>query len=153
MDGMSNDAPLPVAPSPREAAAALELAARSTAKTSGIGHRWTRSLLLAWAAMTIVVVLLVGLGGIPGIVIGSLIGPLFAGTVAVWAARQGIRARNLNGRYLLAVCLWAVLYGAALLLGLPAQAGDPAYWLPAALVTAVPMVAVALLPRHEERAS
>lgn len=151
MDDMSNDAPTTTTPTPREAAAALDLAARSTARTAGIGHRWVRSLLLAWAAMTIAVVLLVGLGGIPGIVIGSLIGPLFAGTIAVWAARQGIRARSLNGRYLLAVVLWAVLYGATLVLGLPAQAGNLAYWLPAALVTAVPMVAVALLPRHAGR--
>ncbi|MFF3064665.1 hypothetical protein ACFVQ3_08910 [Oerskovia sp. NPDC057915] len=150
---MSNDAPLFAAPTPQEAAAALDLATRSTATTAGIGHRWVQSLLLAWAAMTITVVLLVGLGGVPGIVLGSLIGPLFAGMVAIWAARQGVRARSLHGRYLLAVVLWAVLYGAALVLGLPGQAGNLAYWLPAALVTALPMLAAALWPRHEEQAA
>ncbi|GAA3228738.1 hypothetical protein GCM10010488_33550 [Oerskovia jenensis] len=151
MDTMSNDAPSLAAPTPREATAALDLATRSTAATAGIGHRWVQSLLLAWAAMTITVVLLVGLGGVPGIVVGSLIGPLFAGTVAIWAARQGIRARSLNGRYLLAVLLWAVLYGAALTLGLPGQAGNLGYWLPAALATALPMLVAALWPRREEQ--
>lgn len=66
MDTMSNDALSPTAPTPREAAAALDLATRSTAATAGIGHRWVQSLLLAWAAMTITVVLLVGLGACRG---------------------------------------------------------------------------------------
>ncbi|MHA7134389.1 hypothetical protein [Oerskovia turbata] len=138
-------------PTPRQAAAALALAAKSSAATVDIGRRWIRAVFLSWAAMTTVVVLLVGLGGTAGIIAGSTIAALFAAGVGAWAARQGVWVRGLSRRYLLAVLAWALLYAGALAVGTTTQAGNAAFWIPSALLTAAPMLLAALRPTGVER--
>lgn len=150
---MSHDALSPAAPSPQEAAAVLALAESSTRTTRLRGARWVRTYLLGWGLGSIGLVLAIGMGGQVGFFVGMAAWAALVTIGVTWASRQGFLAQGSRRRLAVAAATWAVVYGATLVVGLPGQAGNLAYWLPAALVSAVPMVVVALWPRREEQAA
>lgn len=150
---MNNDALAPAAPTPQEAAAVLAHAESSTRLTQARGARWVRTYLLGWGLGSVGLVLAIGMGGRVGFFIGMAAWAALVTIGATWASRQGFLARGSRRRLAVAPAAWAVVYGATLVIGLPGQAGNLAYWLPAALVSAVPMVVVALWPRREEQAA
>ena len=147
---MSNDAAPSTAPTPQEAAAALAGAADRTHQARTRGARWVRTYLLGWGVGSIGLVLAIGMGGQVGFFVGMAAWAALVTIGVTWASRQGFLAHGSRKRLAAAAAAWAVVYGAILVIGLPGQAGNLAYWLPAALVSALPMGAVALWPRHEE---
>ena len=150
---MSNDAAPGIAPTPQEAAATLAGAAALTRRTRIRGTRWIRTYLLAWGLGGIGMVLAIGMGGQVGFFVGMAAWAALVTTGVTWASRQGVMAQGSRKRLAVAAASWAVVYGAALFVGLPGQAGNLAYWLPAALATALPMVVAALWPHREEQAA
>jgi len=126
--------------------AQLERAAALTASTRAAGWRWVRTYLTGWAAGSVVLVLAIGLGGTPGLVAGLAgWGALVAGGV-VWVQRQGFSVAAAGRRIGIGAGLWAATYGVLLAVGLLGFAGEPAYWVPAALVSALPLLAAAWWP-------
>ncbi len=77
-------------------------------------------------------------------VAGALWIPLVTGTV-LWAKRRRASSRGVGTRLGWAFGLTGALYTAAVVVGTPAQLGNTAYWLPAALVVALPMAVAARL--------
>lgn len=75
---------------------------------------------------------------------GALWIPLVTGMV-VWAMRRRAAARGAGRRLAVPFAATGALYGAALAVGLPDQVGNAAYWVPAAVVVALPMVVAAVL--------
>lgn len=133
------------APTRGEVEAALANA--RTARTSlAAGGLWLRRYLLVFAAATVPLVLLIGLDGQRGGTIGMTLWIMVIAVMSWWAAQQRVTLRGHKRRTILAFGGWGVLYGATLLLGKYQFADDPAFWVPAAVVTAVPLVLVASWP-------
>ncbi|MCB7135931.1 hypothetical protein [Cellulosimicrobium marinum] len=124
----------------------LDHAARLTATTRAAAWRWVRTYLTAWAAGSIALVLAIGLGGPVGLLVG-LSGWAALVTVGVlWVRRQGFSDAAAGRRIGTGAGLWSATYGAALAVGLLAFPDAVAYWVPAALVTAAPLLAAAWWP-------
>ena len=70
--------------------------------------------------------------------------PLVTGMV-VWARRRRASSRGMAWRHSAAFGVTGALYVAALFVGTPAQLGNAAYWIPAAVVVGLPMVVAAVL--------
>lgn len=135
---------------PTRADAEAALAAARTAQTSlaDRGH-WLRTYLLVCAAGSVPLLLLVGLGGRVGESIGTTLWIVLCSALSWWGARQRVVLRSNKRRTVVAFGGWAVLYVAALLLGLRFFPGRPAFWVPAALVAAIPLVLVACWPTNQ----
>lgn len=69
---------------------------------------------------------------------GALWVPLVAGMVA-WAMSRRTSPRGVGRRALWGWVGTGVLYAAALVVGTPGQLGNPAYWVPAAVLVALPL--------------
>jgi hypothetical protein len=132
-------------PTHTEAEAAL--ADARTARTSlAAGGNWLRRYLFVFAAASVPLVLLIGLGGQRGATIGTMLWIFLVSVMSWWGARQRVVLRGHKRRSILAFGGWGVLYGATLLLGEYLFPGQPAFWVPAAVITAVPLVLAACWP-------
>ncbi|MBC3761394.1 hypothetical protein ACUN7V_05390 [Quadrisphaera oryzae] len=107
--------------------------------------RWLATYFATFAVGSVVVVSVIGL--VPGPVGVSLAMAAWVVLISVcvsWAARRPVRLRSEGRLHALAWGSWAVVYGVVLVTGESLGAG-PSYWLPAAVVTAVPLAACAVL--------
>ena len=68
------------------------------------------------------------------------------------ARRPGPRAVGTRRRTAVGAVSWAVVYGAVLVAGLVVWPGSVAYWVPAALVSAVPLLVAAWRPARRDAA-
>ncbi|MBE3000509.1 hypothetical protein IDM40_17630 [Nocardiopsis sp. HNM0947] len=103
------------------------------------GGRWLAGYCALYGTGSIAVVLAVGL---------APHGPLRTGVFAVfmvmvvvlvvWAATRPVKPRGFAWLHTGMIAGWAVLYTVALNVGLRAFPGDPAWWVPMAVATAVP---------------
>ncbi len=139
-------------PDPREAAASLEDAARLAATTRTQGRRWVRLYLTGWGAASVVLVLAIGLGGRIGFFVGMAAWAAMVVAGVTWANRQGALAAGTRWRIGIGAAAWAVVYGAALVAGTYLWPGVVAYWVAAALVSAVPLLLAAWLPGPRDAA-
>ncbi len=111
--------------------------------------RWMRRYLLLQAALWSVAVFfgLVfaptagGYGGLVGLFL--IIG--LNSLVNRWAARQGVVFRGSRRLKRISQGATALVYLVVLFLGLARPPGDPAYWIPAAVVVAIPSLIAAVL--------
>ncbi|KLN36531.1 hypothetical protein FB00_01385 [Cellulosimicrobium funkei] len=148
----TDDTPSRTAPSPAEASSALADASRLAASTRARAWRWVRLYLTGWAAASVCLVLALGLGGRAGFVVGMSAWALLVTVGVTWAARQGAMVAGARPRLALGAGAWAVVYGATLFVGLDRFAGEVAFWVPAALVSAVPLLLAAWIPAPRETA-
>lgn len=103
--------------------------------------RWLAGYFTAFSAGSVAVVLLVGLGGDAGTTAAMITWVLLVSLGVGYAASRPVHLRRegwLHGVWV----LWGVVYGLVLLLG-HSHHGEVAYWLPGALLSAVPLLAAA----------
>jgi len=132
---------------PTRTEAEATLASARTARTSLVaGGNWLRRYLLVFAAASVPVVLLIGLGGQRGATIGTMLWLFLVAGMSWWGARQHVVLRGHKRRSFLAFGGWGVLYGATLLVGVYLFPGQPGFWVPAAVITPVPLVLGACWP-------
>ncbi len=96
-----------------------------------------------WAAITLVLGLVFPLW-LRMTVAGVLWIPLVTGLV-VWAVRRRASSRGVARHNAWAIGATSVLYGAAIIIGTPGQLGNAAYWVPAAVLAALPLAVAAVL--------
>lgn len=139
MADMEQRAPL-TADQARDALAGAATARRGLA-TRG---RWLAAYFAAFAVGSAVVVLLVGLGGPLGTSLAVIGWVVLVSLGVAYATTRPVRLRGEGWLHGLAWGTWGVVYGLALVLG-RAHPGQASYWVPAALVSALPLLAVALV--------
>ena len=123
------------------------LAGAHTARTSLAARgNWLRTYLLVFAASSVALVLLIGLDDRRGATIGTTLWICLVAVMSWWGARQRVILRGHKRRSFLAFGGWGVLYGATVLFGMFLFPGQPAFWVPAAVITPVPLVLVACWP-------
>jgi len=132
-------------PTNTEVEVALADAHTASAALAARGN-WLRTYLLVFAAGSVAVVLLIGLDGQRGVAVGMALWFLLIAVMSWWGARQRVILRGHKRRSFVAFGGWGVLYGATLLVGEYLFAGQPAFWVPAAVITSVPLVLVACWP-------
>jgi hypothetical protein len=124
---------------------AIEHAAEAARSAQRRGWRWVHVYLWGWAAASIGLVLILGLGNTTGKIIG------FAGwgaLVAIGMAyrfRQGVLPVGAPHRIGRAAGLWAATYAVILAVSV-GQSGGIWFWVGAALFSAIPLAAAALIP-------
>ncbi len=105
--------------------------------------RWPRGYLLVYAVGAAATFALVGLAGTPGIIAAAVLWP----AVIIVMQRSG-RARPVTERggrraITTGTVLWSLLYVGGLGIGYGCFRSDPLYWIPAALVIALPFLIAA----------
>lgn len=137
-------------PTRTEAEGAL-VDARTARTTLTAGGHWLRTYLLVFATASVPVVLLIGLDGRRGAIIGTMLWLFLVAVMSWWGARQRVILRGHKRRSALAFGGWGLLYGLTLFVGVYVFNDQPAFWLPASLITAVPLVLVAYWPNQPKR--
>jgi len=132
-------------PTRTEVEAALADATTARRALAARGN-WLRTYLLVFAAGSVAVVLLIGLGGRRGATIAMMLWLFLVAAMSWWGVRQQVILRGHKRRSFLAFGGWGVLYGTTLLVGLYLFADQPAFWVPAAVITAAPLVLAACWP-------
>jgi hypothetical protein len=129
--------------SPSQAQADLARADES-ARRIGTRARWMSVYLAVFGVGFGTLTLVLGLAGSVSM---TVLMPLWAALIAVmvvWSRRQ-LATRRGTGRRVAGYWVGtSVLYGAALFAGLSRFPGRPAFWIPAALVVAAPLLAGAI---------
>lgn len=106
---------------------------------------WLAGYCSAFGTASFVLVLTIGLlPGTPVLITGVLFAILIAGLV-LWAATRPVSPRHFVWMHTGMILGWGVLYGVALHVGLEHFPKNPLWWIPAAAVTALPGLVVALL--------
>lgn len=129
----------------RERAAADLDRARRAAGRVRTESRWMGTYLAVFAVGFGVLTLVLGLVSplwLRMTVAGALWIPLVVGMV-VWAVRRRASDRGTGRRVLWGWLGTGGLYALALVVGTPARLGEPLYWVPAAVVVALPLAAAA----------
>ena len=130
------------APSTEQARTALGDAARAQASVAAGEARWPARYLAGFGIA--IAALFPVLGLVPGPVGVSVFMAvwLLVMTVLVrYAQRQAVTRRGQGRRMGISFGGWALVYGAGVLVGESQFAGVPAYWIPMAVVVAVPFLA------------
>lgn len=127
---------------PEEAYDTLIEAAAAREQLASKG-RWPRTYLLVYAIGAAATFAFVGLAGTIGIVIAAVLWP----TIVVFMQRSA-RVRSVTergGRQAITIgaTLWSILYIAGLFIGYGFFRSDEIYWIPAALVVALPFLIAA----------
>lgn len=127
-------------PSPEQAAEALALADRSTARLSKRVIAM-RVAVAGLGAGSLASLLILGLVSGIGAVIGSLamiFGALIALVVVAAPAQGKVREKNFARRYLTMVLAWGVIYGAVVVLGMNFFRDAALFWIVGAVLSAIP---------------
>ncbi|GIL25151.1 hypothetical protein [Actinocatenispora comari] len=132
-------------PDARAAADALDRAARVAHAAHAQGWRWVRIYLTGWAIGSVGLILLIGLGGAVGMVVGVAAWAVLVTVGVLWARGQGAVVAATKFRLGIGSGLWSAAYVAILALGVAIRPGA-AYWVPAALVSTVPLLLAGWLP-------
>lgn len=120
--------------------------ARTARATLAAGGNWLRTYLLVFAAASVPLLLLAGMGRLRGALIATVLWLLLCTVISWWGLRQRVVLRGAKGRSALAFGGWGVLNTAALMLGGQLDTRRPAFWVPAALITVLPLILVACWP-------
>ncbi|GAB3205260.1 hypothetical protein ACQEU5_02070 [Marinactinospora thermotolerans] len=122
-----------------EARTALTTAGVIDAKVRATG-RWYASWAACYAVLTAGCTAVLGLFPGPGVIVVATL--TWASAIALLTAlaqrRSATVPRGQGRRHGMMILAWALLYGAVLLIGLYLFPGEPAWWIPGALLTAVP---------------
>ncbi|WP_159471364.1 hypothetical protein OG879_21885 [Streptomyces caniferus] len=122
----------------KDAAAALDRM-QKLSSTVRDGTRWYVRYQLVYGCAAAVLVLFIGLLERPyGVTIGSGLWCVAITGLSVYAARQRVARRGFGWRHGVMMTCWGLLYGAVLIPGTMWFPGDPAWWVPGALVVALP---------------
>ncbi|MFC5144000.1 hypothetical protein [Streptomyces aureoversilis] len=124
-----------------EATTAATALARAQALDSTVrdGSRWFARYQLVFGCAAAVAVLACSLIDGPASAIAFAL--FWAGTVtalAVWANLQPVRPRGLGRRHHYLIATWALLHAAVIAPGTTWFRGNPAWWVPGAVVVALP---------------
>ncbi|TNM68507.1 hypothetical protein FHN55_06815 [Streptomyces sp. NP160] len=125
---------------------ALSALAGADAARRGLAARgrWLATYFAAFAVGSAAVVTLIGLGGDAGTTTAMIGWVLLVSLGVGWAATRPVRLWREGWLHGLAWGSWGVVYGLVLVIG-GSRHGEAAYWLPAALVSALPLLATALV--------
>ncbi|MFF8787246.1 hypothetical protein [Streptomyces sp. NPDC015125] len=122
----------------QEAAAALDRA-QKLSSTVRAGARWYVWYQLIYGCASAVLVLSIGLLGRPyGVAIGIGLWCATITGLSVYVARQRVARRGFGVRHGVLIASWGLLYGAVLAPGTIWFPGVLAWWVPGALVVALP---------------
>ncbi|MFE1765066.1 hypothetical protein ACWDBF_33765 [Streptomyces angustmyceticus] len=120
------------------AAAALDRMQRLSS-TVRDGARWYVRYQLVYGCASAVLVLSIGLLDRPyGVTIGIGLWCVAIAGLSVYAARQRVARRGFGRRHGIMIALWGLLYGVVLAPGTMWFPGNLAWWVPGALVVALP---------------
>ncbi len=144
---------IPGSPDDLDPRAQLARAAELTTRTRAAAWRWVRVYLSGWAVGSAALVASVGLGGTAGMLVALGAWGVLVGVGVAWARRQGFAVAAAGRRIGIGAGLWAATYGAILAVGLTGFPGSPGFWVPAAAVSAVPLLAAAWWPVRADVAS
>ena len=140
----------PSEPGPAAAADYLAADARMGAAVRAASLRFV-GWLLAFAALNVVYLTALGLhtedGPVGWLTVAYLLAT--AGITVSFLSGVGLTSAGFDRRWVRALLSWGAVFGTVLVVGLLAFRGQPAFWLPASLVCAVPLV---LGARAERRA-
>ncbi|KAB2350964.1 hypothetical protein [Actinomadura rudentiformis] len=126
------------------AAAALARADELRASVRERG-RWLVRFQLAYGAMSLVAVLMLGLVDWPaGIVISVAFWAVTLPPLIFYAVRQPVAHRGMARSHLVMMAAWTVLYLAVLMPGTQMQ-GEPGWWVPGAVAVSLPGFVAAYL--------
>ena len=122
----------------RDAVAALAHADLLGAKVRR-HSQWYARFLVLYSVAALLVVLLIGLypGPVGAIASMAIWAPALTG-LSIYAVKQPVTRAGFTRRHLLIIGSWTALYLAVLFLGTAWFEGDLAWWLPGALVVALP---------------
>ncbi len=119
---------------------AAALAQAERLKTMMNRHsRWVVRYQLMYGAASFVMILALGLLDAPlGVVVSMVIWLPATTALSVYAARQPVAYRGMAKTHGVMIGTWAVLYGIVLYPGIRFFPGNLAWWLPGAVLVAVP---------------
>ena len=124
----------------------LGIASRSADRARGQGWRWVRSYLLVWALASVGLVIGLGFGN-KAVTINIFIGWAILSLVGgIWSRSRGLTPRGGGRRIGRAAGLWAACYAIVLAVGVVRQTQSNAFWIVAAVFTAVPLIVAAVIP-------
>jgi hypothetical protein len=133
-------------PSAEHARVALADAARASRSVATGEARWTVRYLTGFGLTIAILFPVVGL--LPSPVGTSIFAPAWVAVVTVlvrYGRRQPVTRLGQGRLMVITFGCWAVAYAGALVIGEKLFAGNPAYWIPMALVVAAPFLAGAWL--------
>lgn len=131
--------------SPSAAHHSIGQARDATRNAQRRGWRWVHVYLWVWAAASIGLVLILGLGNTTGKIIGFTCWGVLVAIGMAYRFRQGVLPVGAPHRIGRAAGLWAATYAVILAVSV-GQSGGIWFWIGAALISAVPLAAAALIP-------
>lgn len=131
----------PVTPTSAEAAEALRQRQRLDEKVRSRSG-WSRRYLLIYAAGAVVTALLVGLASPMVAVVGTGLWIVLCSGLGIWSQRQPVSQAGWTRRHHLFIGTWAALWAVVVIPGSAWFRGNPAWWVPGALLMAVPALVV-----------
>lgn len=131
-----------------EATEALDAASRAQRAVRSAERNWPVVYLAAFGVAMLAVFPMIGLLGAVGVGSAMAVWVALIAVMVGFAGRQRVTSRG-RGRVIgVSFAVWAVVYGALLLVGEIYFPGRPAYWLPMALVAAAPLLVGAFWARR-----
>ncbi|MEU4408716.1 hypothetical protein AB0F88_29725 [Streptosporangium sp. NPDC023963] len=101
--------------------------------------RWYSRYLLLFGVATLVMVPALGFAsGVLAVAVSTTIWMAFVAALIVYAARQPVNPRGYGVRHIVIMATWGVLYLGVLLCGVVWFFGEPAWWLPGAVLVSLP---------------
>ncbi|MFC4563986.1 hypothetical protein ACFO4E_19160 [Nocardiopsis mangrovi] len=124
--------------------------AEAAGGTAARGGRWYAGFSVAYAAISVGLTLTVGLAPSLWVIGGATAVSLAAiGALTVYALRRPVAPRRYAALHLCSMVAWGAIYMVVLMGGTGGFKGDLAWWVPGALLTAVPpLVAAAVSARR-----
>ncbi len=117
----------------------------STARERLAGRsRWMTLYFALFAAASFAMVVTVGLGGLLGVTVATPAFLVVVGLLVAWAMRQGVFGAGWGRLHVTVFVVWGVLWLATAIIGMYLFQGEPAFWLPVAVVDAAPFLVGAL---------
>ncbi len=107
--------------------------------------RWMTPYFALFAAASFAMVVTVGLGGLLGVTVATPAFLVVVGLLVAWAMRQGVFGAGWGRLHVTVFVVWGVLWMTTAFVGLYLYQGEPAFWLPAAVIDATPFLVAALV--------
>ena len=127
----------PATPTAAEAAATLRRHRRID-ETVRARSGWYRRYLLIYAAGSVLTALVVGLAPFPGTIVGPSLWVGLCWGLEEWSRRQPVSRVGSSRRHRWFIGTWTLLWAAVVIPGSVWFRGNPAWWVPGALVMALP---------------
>lgn len=136
-----------------EAREALALA-RKVESRARFGGGWYMGFGLAFGAASCLLTLTIGLYPTPwamGLAMGLFW--VFLAVLITWAVTRAVVPRGFGRLHGVGMGVWGLVYGLVLLLGTRHFPQDPSWWVPGAVVTALPLLVTGYLSLRRSRNS